>query len=169
MKISLIIALLFLTLNSQAQENTYLEVLPLYSGLRYRTSPNESFKKAGFFGRKLTPFFAENEVSKKEFKKYQIYQGINYANTGIALFTLSVSISAIKQGNFERYNNTLYASAGTMVALFIIGSSMEKYLYRAIDSYNFGKSPLNTSTSSLIPHIQPSQHNLGMGLVWNLH
>jgi hypothetical protein len=169
MKISLIIALLFLTLNSQAQENTYLEVLPLYTGLRYRTSPNESFKKAGFLGRKLTPLFAENEVSKKEFRKYQIYQGISFANTGVALFTLGVSLNAIKKGNFERYTNTLYVSAGGMIVLFAISSSMEKYLYRAIDSYNFGKSPLNTSSTSLIPHIQPSQHNLGMGLTWDLH
>lgn len=169
MKISIIIALLFLTLNSQAQENNYLEVLPLYSGLRYRTSPNEAFKKAGFFGRKLTPLFAENEVSKTEFKKYQVFQGISYANAGVAFFTLGVSMTAIKQGNFERYTNTLYVSAGGMIVLFAISSSMEKYLYRAIDSYNFGKSPLNAQNTSLIPHIQPSQYNIGVGLAWDLH
>ncbi|MGB0985360.1 MAG: hypothetical protein ACPG19_15015 [Saprospiraceae bacterium] len=168
MKISIIIALLLLTLNSQAQENNYLEVLPLYSGLRYRTNPTEPFKKAGLFGRKLTPLFSENEVSKKEFKKYQIYQGLSHLNTGVAFFALGVSIQAVKQGNFERYDNALYTSIGTMVILFAVSSSMEKHLYRAIDSYNFGKSPLSPNSTSLIPHIQPSQYNIGIGLAWDL-
>lgn len=149
----------------------YLEVFPFGTGWEFRTSPSSPFQSVGFLGENIAPYFEGNQGAKDAFRRYKINQSMVMASN----FTMMTGTGMILYGiNQENRTATRMGLIGNFVGLAILYFSSEnlnKNLYKAVDLYNFKRTPITTQVSldAFIPKIQPSSHTLGMGLVWEIH
>jgi len=153
------------------EQAEYLEVFPFGTGWEFRISPSSPFQSVGFLGENIEPYFNENEDARNAFKRYKIHQGIAMTSNFTLAAGTGLIVYGISKGNNRATRMGLISNFVGLALLYISSEGLNKNLYKAVDLYNFKRSPipLQTSIQSFIPKIQPSAHTLGMGLVWEIH
>lgn len=167
MKNIIIVILLFSFIsNVRAQDEVqYLEVFPFVKGWKYRISPKGEFKKIGFLGQKLKPYFQDNPAAKSAFRKYEIGQSLFLASNAVTLTGVGMIAYGFSQNDPDIVWKGLIVDLTGLCLTFITSQMSSTYLYSAIDAFNYKRSPV---TSSFLPSLQLSDHSLGLGLVWGI-
>lgn len=155
---------------SHAQNDSdvqYMEVFAnVYSTWEFRTNSSDDYQKVGLFGKNMKPYFRQNPEALQYFKKYQrAHVGFVSSNVFLCIGGGLAIYGTYKQDlEMQKDVSSFMISAGILG--LISRGIMNKQLYNAVDAINHNKSP--RLQSSLVPTIQMSSHNLGLGLVWNL-
>ena len=149
------------------EKTEYLEASPnLMNMWKFRTNPSEEYKSIGVYGRKIRPYFQEDEDAFDAFKKYKAAHITRSLSNITMLVGSGMIITGIVTDDNDLSRNGLITSTSGVVVAMIGGNLMNKYFYQAIDLINYRNSPF--LNSSLMPSLQPSSHSVGLGLVWKI-